>query len=252
MNQDPLLNTPPSKRNFIKWICNCFSFPSKSENSKETQINSDENYKHNPLLNFDQNLSQKTNKSIKINEKGKIEKKYSINNICNCQSKNINNKNSFYVEDAHYEKIINNKKLNPEKKARLSENFRVLNSLNKYKKNELFFLKYNSNILLCKITYKNFKLQTSKLTRPKTTKSLINKNPPKSILSCENKTEIKEFDERLNIFSLYHEGIKIDSDSYEKTLPEKICMYFAKKVQKNSTILDAFCGIGSASIQVNK
>lgn len=165
-------------------------------------------------------------------------------NICNCQSLKEKNKKN---ERANFklERINENKKISVEKKTKLAENFRLLNSLCKYKKNEIFFLKYNLHAILCKLTYQNFKFPTLKTKKQAQTKSLIKLDD-----KFEEEKKKKEFDEKKNMFTLFHQGIRLDSEGFEKTLAEKICQYFAKKIMKNSVVLDGFCGIGAASIQV--
>ena len=61
---------------------------------------------------------------------------------------------------------------------------------------------------------------------------------------------LEEIDEKLNLFSKYHQGMKVDSDSFEKALPEKVANYIANKFKKNSLVIDGVCGIGGNTIQV--
>lgn len=226
-----------------------YFFPCCTESSFENDdIFTDNKQKsHTPLL-FDYSVDQTVDRDKSKFMIRKRSEKLSLlfkKNICNCQSIKEKYKKEEKTNNYKLEKINENKKISAEKKAKLAENFRLLNSLCKYKKNEIFFLKYNLHGILCKLTYQNFKFPTLKTKRQAQTKSLIKLDE-----KFEEGKKKKEFDEKKNLFSLFHQGIRLDSDGFEKTLAEKICQYFAKKIMKNSVVLDGFCGIGAASIQV--
>lgn len=240
----PSNSTPKSSSNSQKNTANSIKEPLIKENK-------------NPLLGLSTKQKQSTKKQV---NESTLNKK----NICNCEFlKELNRNNElFYIENpSHYDKLLTNKKMNPERKRRLTENFKVLNCLNKYPQNKVFLLKYNSSGIFCKITYKNFKFPFVRKKNKHNTKSLLVKkvvnNPEKSnfamgqLLMTEVVANSEEVDERLNIFSKYHQGIKIDSDCYDKILPEKVSNYLAKKVAKNGIVVDGVCGVGGNAIQVN-
>ncbi len=252
------LRQNPSQRSYLLKLCSCCFFPLKRRISSQKGIKSfknDNNLKEsllpkneNPVFDLKPKLKQKANFSINTDEKFK-------KTLCNCEFlKELNRNNElFFIENtSHYDKLLSNKKMNPEKKKRLSENFKVLNSLNKYPKNRVFLLKYNNSGILCKISYQNFKFPFAKKKFQPTRSLTAGKTMENSNENSKGKEVkiVEEFDEKLNLFSKYHQGIKIDSDSFEKILPEKVSNYLAKKHKKNSLIIDGICGIGTNAIQV--
>ena len=61
----------------------------------------------------------------------------------------------------------------------------------------------------------------------------------------------KLYEERYLLFSRYREGIKINKDDWQSTAPEAVTQYIAKRLgSKFKTVVDAFCGAGSNTIQV--
>lgn len=262
----------PQNSSFIAKLCSCCFFLHQKPNPISKKTSSSSQVKKS-ILPIKEPLMMENNPIINLKpqlKKNPTDSKCFQNNmfkksLCNCEFLKELNKNNelFYIENtSHYDKMLNNKKMNPEKKKRLSENFRVLNIINKYPKNRLFFLKYNSSAILCKITYKNFKFPFQRKKPKAGTRSLMVKRPVQvnensnnmiaQLLQNEDKKEItiEEVDEKLNIFSKFHQGIKINTDSFEKTLPEKVCQYLTSKLKKNSYVIDGFCGIGAASIQL--
>ena len=225
-----------------------YFFPCCAETSFEDDILTDnKESSHVPLLSeisVDQTVDRCKSKFLIRKRSEKISLLFK-KNICNCPSIKEKKKKDEQGNNFKLDQIRINKKISVEKKAKLAENFRLLNSLCKYKKNEIFFLKYSLHGILCKLTYQNFKFPILKTKRQTQTKSLI-----KLDYKFEEEKKKKEFDEKKNLFSLFHQGIRLDSDGFEKTLAEKICQYFAKKIMRNSVVLDGFCGIGAASIQV--
>jgi hypothetical protein len=242
--------TPEKKASKTKSILS-YLFPCCSETLLESEDNNIVNkidFSTLPLLSeikVDHSFDRSKSKAIMIRKRSEKLSLLFKKNICNCA--NIKEKkNANEIEHLKLDRIKENKKISLEKKAKLAENFRLLNSLCKYKKNEIFFLKYNSHAILCKLTYQNFKFPTLKVKKQTFTKSLVKLDG-----KFEEEKKKKEYDEKKNIFSLFHQGIRLDIEGFEKALPEKICQYFAKKIMKNSVVLDGFCGIGSSSIQVS-
>lgn len=259
----------PGTQSFLARLCPCCFFPETSpRNNAKVSAYIHKNpqnsmkdpllmpHHENPLFGLKPKLKAS---ALQANQNNNSFKR----NVCNCEFlKEINKNNEhFYIDNtSHYDKLLNTKKMNPEKKKRLSDNFKVLNTLNKYPKNKVFLLKYNSSGVLCKITYKNFKFPFVKKKCKPGTRSLMSKHGSKQntpdanigqLLQSDENNIVEEVDERLNLFTKFHQGIKIDSDSFEKILPEKVANYIAKKFHKNSVIVDAICGIGSVSIQVD-
>ena len=259
----------PRNSSFLTKLCPCCYFDPSPSNHQKPQASSSKNPlnlikepfllpNENPIMGLKPRLKSNIRHSSK-NKASNLFKK----TLCNCEFLKELNKNNemFYIENiSHYDKLLSSKKINPEKKKRLSENFKVLNILNKYPKNRVFLLKYNSSGLLCKITYKNFKFPIAKKkVRPGTKSLMVNKKPnpntPDSnigqlLQATDEIKPIEEVDDKLNLFSKYHQGIKIDSDSFEKILPEKVSSYLAKKFKKNSLIIDGISGVGGNHIQV--
>lgn len=262
-----------SNQSFMAKLCSCCLFfnnnakpqpahtsPRHHEKKPKTSTKEPLIQEKNPILNLKPQLkpSERESKGLGV----VLFKK----TMCNCEFLKELNKNNdlYYIENkSHYDKLLNNKKMNPEKKKRLSDNFRVLNILNKFPKNRVFLMKYNSSAILCKITYQNFKFpfirkkvkagtRSLMVKKPSTNTNEPNLNVINQLLQTDDKFDnpIEQIDEKLNIFSKFHQGIKINSDSFDKILPEKVCEYLAKKIKKNSFVLDGFCGVGAASIQV--
>lgn len=63
--------------------------------------------------------------------------------------------------------------------------------------------------------------------------------------------EEKFYNQRYYLFSLYDQGIQMDSESWYSVTPEELSIYIAK-LCKNKTVLDAFCGCGGNTIQFSK
>jgi len=262
----------PANQSFLSKLCPCCFFPEIStSNPTKSASNSCKNPSNsmkdpllpsneNPIFGLKPKLKQKTRSPSKQKQ---INNNLFKKNLCNCEFLKELNKNNenFYIDNtSHYDKFLNSKKMNPDKKKRLSDNFKVLNTLNKYPKNKVFLLKYNNSGILCKITYKNFKFPFVKKKSKPGTKSMMskrnsNQNTPESHIDLRKQSDesaklVEEVDEKLNIFSKFHQGIKIDTDSFEKILPEKVANYIAKKFRKNSLIIDAISGVGATAIQV--
>lgn len=174
----------------------------------------------------------KKKKSIILNETNdqsqqiKHKNHHSLNNMNESREDSNHNSHSF-------EKNLNKESHELGKQTLIKKKSAKIENKNEkfkdYPKNILFFLQYKDFVILAKITEKNIFLEEKD----------------------KNHHNQKFYDNAINLFSLYEKGIKLDTDNWSKVCPEKLAKYIAHKVKNFSSIVDAFCGIGGNTIQVN-
>lgn len=115
---------------------------------------------------------------------------------------------------------------------------RFLIDVNEYETDKILLVGRSDKKLLVKITTKKLEYHHYKKS-----------NKEYDIESIDNNIK-KYFYDRYLLFSKFDENILLDYESWFSVTPEPIAEDTAKRVKKDSIILDAFCGVGGNSIQV--
>lgn len=128
--------------------------------------------------------------------------------------------------------------------------------LDDYPRNDIFLLKSKAKLILARIRESKLTIAGKFLLAQKKWKQedLDNnafKSDPNVKDLVKDQDLLELYEQRYALFSEYRNGILLDQNDWNSTIPEIGAEHIARRIgSKFRVVLDAFCGAGSAAIQV--